>query len=132
MLEKVRALARRNRQFILYVIIGCSGVMLDVIVFLILFNWFLIDKNIATIISTFVGMTNNFIWNSLFNFKITTNPFRRLLQFYAVGSVGIVLTIGLFRLFTDTLGADANMVKIGSLIVVLTVQFILNKYWTFR
>lgn len=122
----------RHKQFALYAIIGLSGVALDSLLFLLLFNVFGFEKNIATFISISIAIANNFLWNYHFNFKLKTSPYRRFAKFYAVGLAGIALTSLMFLIFTDTLNINANYVKLGSLPLILCFQYGLNKYWTFR
>ncbi len=131
-MEKTKAFIAKNHQLLLYSLIGCSGVMLDLLLFALLFNMFGVDKNLATLMSTLTGMTNNFLLNAYFNFKVHSNLLRRLLEFYCVGLVGIVITVLLFKLFADSMGMNANVVKVGSLPLILIVQFLLNKHWTFK
>ena len=98
----------------------------------LLFNLAGINENVATVISTSCGIANNFALNTAFNFKVRDNLLRRFVQFYAVGLSGILLTVGLFAVFVTWLGISPNIVKVGSLLPVLVLQYGLNKVWTFK
>ncbi|WP_312870171.1 GtrA family protein [Streptomyces himalayensis] len=128
-----RAAERRRTlgQLIRYTLIGGSGVTLDLVAFLLLHNWAGMHEQFANAISTTLGITNNFILNALFTFERRDRIVVRFLRFYAVGLTGIVLTYLLFLVFTDALGLDANIVKVGSLPLVLALQFVLNRKWSF-
>ncbi len=128
-----RAAERRRtlRQLIRYTLIGGSGVALDLVAFLLLHNWAGMHEQLANPISTTLGITNNFVLNALFTFERRDRIVVRFLRFYAVGLTGIVLTYLLFLVFTDALGIDANIVKAGSLPLVLALQFALNRKWSF-
>ena len=132
LIEKIGHQTRTHHKLLLYMAIGASGVLLDLILFLALYNVMQIDKNIATFISTSTGIGNNFLWNAHLNFRVKNQLVRRLTQFYAVGITGVILTIIIFWLFVDLLGFGANIVKIGSLLPVVLLQYSLNKSWTFR
>ena len=132
MLSRLRELYIKYRQFIVYSIIGASGAGLDIIVFLVLFNVFKIDKTVATIISTSVGIINNFVLNVLFNFKIKENLFKRFISFYSVGLVGLGLTVVLLYVFVDIFKFNTNLVKFISIFFVVLVQYNLNKKISFR
>ncbi|MBW8701328.1 hypothetical protein MBT84_17115 [Streptomyces sp. MBT84] len=119
------------RQLVRYTVIGGSGVALDMAVFLLLHNWAGMNEQIANVLSTTLAITNNFILNALFTFERRDRLVVRFLRFYAVGLTGIVLTDLLFLVFTDALGIDANYVKAGSLPLVLALQFVLNRKWSF-
>lgn len=121
-----------DRQFVLYAIIGLSGVTLDVILFFVLYNFFHVEKDLATFISISCAITNNFLLNTFFNFKVTDNLLRRYGRFYAVGLTGIAMTDLIFFVCVDHLGINANIVKIASLLPVLLLQYSLNKRWAFK
>ncbi|MBQ0928671.1 MULTISPECIES: GtrA family protein [Saccharopolyspora] len=120
-----------SRELLLYAVIGGSGVLLDYLLFLVLFNYFGMHHQLANALSTTAGITNNFVLNSLFNFRKTDRILVRFLRFYAVGIAGIVLTFLLLAVFSTWLGIDANLVKLASLPVVLLFQYTINKRWSF-
>jgi putative flippase GtrA len=121
-----------SRTFVTYTIIGLSGVTLDVVIFYALYNWVGLDKMVATFISISIAITNNFLLNTYFNFKVTDRLLGRFARFYTVGLAGIILTDAIFAIFVDRAGMNANLVKIGSLLPVLLLQYSLNKHWSFR
>lgn len=115
-----------------YAVIGVSGVCLDYLVFLLLFNAFGLHPQIANMISTTAGIINNFGLNALLNFRKRDRIAVRFLRFYAVGLTGIALTVLLLKVFSDVLGIDANIVKGLSLPLVLLLQYSINRRWSFR
>jgi putative flippase GtrA len=122
---------RRHRSFVLYSVIGCSGVLLDLLVFLVLYNVFGMHEQLATAISTTLGIVNNFLLNSFFNFRVRDGMLRRFLRFYAVGIVGIGITAALLGVFSTWLGVDPNIVKVVALPAVVAFQFTTNRKWSF-
>ncbi len=125
-------LYRKYRNFILYSIIGVSGVAIDFVLFLILFNIFNFDKSLSTIVSTTAGITNNFIWNSVLNFKVKDRIISRFISFYGIGILGLTLTLVIFVVFVDLFTYNANFIKLISIIIVVIVQYTLNKNISFK
>jgi putative flippase GtrA len=121
-----------SRQFVLYALIGLSGVTLDVVLFMMLFNLFHINEELATFISISAAITNNFLLNTHLNFKVKDKLWYRYARFYLVGLTGILLTDALFFVFVDNLHISANIIKIASLLPVLLLQYSLNKRWSFK
>lgn len=113
-------------------VIGVSGVTLDLILFMVLYNIFHINEQLATWVSISAAITNNFLLNTFLNFKVKDHLLRRFARFYAVGLCGILLTSLLFLVFVDALDINANIVKIASLVPVLLLQYSLNKRWSFK
>ena len=120
-----------GRSLLLYALIGGSGVVLDYLLFLLLFNVVGLHPQLANAISTTAGITNNFALNARFNFRKRDRILVRFARFYAVGLAGIVLTFVLLQVFSGLLGVDPNLVKAGSLPVVLVFQYTINRKWSF-
>ncbi|KPI25547.1 MULTISPECIES: GtrA family protein [unclassified Streptomyces] len=122
---------RDLRQLITYALVGGSGVLLDLGAFLLLYNVAGLHEQVANVLSTSLGITNNFVLNALFTFGKRDRLLLRYLRFYAVGLTGIALTFVLLAVFSRGLGIDPNLVKAGSLPLVLVFQFALNRKWSF-
>lgn len=120
-----------NRSLVLYAVIGLSGVTLDYLLFLLLFNVAGLHEQIANAVSTTAGIVNNFTLNALLNFRTRDRLLVRFARFYAVGLTGIALTFVLLQVFSGFLGVDPNIVKAGSLPVVLLCQYTINRKWSF-
>ena len=123
--------SRDLRQLITYALVGGSGVLLDMGAFLLLYNVAGLHEQAANVASTSLGITNNFVLNALFTFGKRDRLLMRYLRFYAVGLTGIALTFVLLAVFSQRLGVDPNVVKAGSLPLVLVFQFVLNRKWSF-
>lgn len=123
---------RRHRTFLLYAVIGCSGVTLDLVLFLLLYNGVGLHEQVSTAISTTAGITNNFLLNAVLNFRKRDDLLTRFVRFYTVGLMGVGLVAGLLFVFSTLLGVDPNLVKVASLPVVVALQYALNKKWSFR
>ena len=128
---RTRRLPRPSRALVLYGLIGVSGVTLDYLLFLLLFNVVGLHPQLANAISTTAGITNNFALNARFNFRKRDRLLVRFARFYAVGLAGIALTFVLLQVFSGLLGIDPNLVKAGSLPVVLAFQYTINRKWSF-
>ncbi|MGH3797115.1 MAG: GtrA family protein [Pseudonocardiaceae bacterium] len=127
----VSALLRKHRTFLLYAVIGCSGVLLDLVLFLLLYDIAGLHEQVATAISTTAGITNSFLLNTFLNFRMRDRLLVRFLRFYSVGLLGLALTATLLLVFCTLLGADPNVVKVFSLPMVAVLQYTLNKKWSF-
>ena len=131
LLKFINTIIAKYRQFILYGIIGATSAGLDFIVYSTLCH-FHINYQISNVISTHIGIFCSFLLNRHFNFKVKDKFFRRLLSFYLIGLVGLALTWGLLLLAVEIIGMDELMAKLIAIFVVAIVQFILNKFITFK
>lgn len=131
MKQKANNLYESHRSFILYALIGCTGVALDFIAFLFLYNVLHVNAVVATIVSVLLGITCNFILNTLFNFKKTNKLHLRFLSFLLIGLSGLMISTYILA-FGEVFAFDANIVKVVSLPIIVVYQYILNKNFSFK
>lgn len=127
----LKTLYRKHRELLLYGVIGASGAVLDLLCFIALTSWFGWHPVTATALSVSVGIINNFIWNALVNFKTRDRLLFRFISFYAIGLIGVALSMLLIYLLHDVGGVDGLLAKLLSIPVVVIGQFIANKTITF-
>ncbi len=128
----IRKLYNKYRELIKYCIIGCSGALLDFIVYTILLKAFGMNYLRANALSVTAGITNNFFLNAYLNFKVTDNMFKRFISFYLVGILGLLISEILLYLLVDIMSMNSIIAKIITIFVITIVQFILNKTITFK
>jgi len=117
---------------ILYGIIGSLASGLDFVVFTILSKYIGIYYILANCISVLVGITTSFILNRSFNFKVKDKVGKRFIIFLFVGLCGLGLSNIILYVGVDMLQIGKTSVKFASIILVVLVQFLLNKFITFR
>lgn len=120
-----------HRSFVRYAAIGASGVLVDYGLFLVLFDIVGMHQQVSSALSTTAGIVNNFTLNVCLNFHKRDRVLVRFARFYLVGLGGIAMTFVLLHVFAGLLGVDANLVKAGSLPLVLLFQYSINRRWSF-
>ena len=128
----IRGFYEKNQLFVKYAIIGASGVALDFLAFYILNVQLHVYYQYANIISVSLGITNNFFWNAFFNFRVTDKMLGRFVKFYLVGLLGLGLSSLLLYLLIDLASLMPLLAKAITMIVVVLVQFTLNKKFSFK
>lgn len=132
MLSNLRALYARFRNLILYGIIGsfCAG--LDFLVYSALCHFDVMPYLWANVISIHCGIFCSFFLNRSLNFKVKDRATQRFLSFYAVGLTGLAISEGMLYLMVTIAGWNELFCKLLSIVVVALIQFVLNKFITFR
>jgi len=125
-------LIKKYKKFIIYCSIGLIGAIVDFGIFFGLLNYTNINYQLSNILSSSTGILNNFLFNSFFNFKKTNQLGRRLIFFYAIGLLGIVISSGLLFIGVDSFHMNPLIAKLGTVIIVAIIQFNLNKKITFK
>ncbi len=128
----VRELYFRFRNLILYGIIGSLCAALDFCVYTALCYFDIMPFLLANIISIHVGILTSFMLNRSINFKVKDKTTLRFLSFYAVGLTGLGISELMLYLMVTLGGMNELISKLFSIIVVALIQFLLNKFITFR
>lgn len=122
----------RFRNVILYGLIGGFCAALDFAVYSLLCHFDVLPYLWANVISIHIGIFTSFFLNRNFNFKVRDNSLVRLLSFYFVGLVGLGISTLILYLLVDVCQYNEFICKLITIIVVALVQFLLNKYITFK
>lgn len=122
----------RFRELILYGIIGGFCAALDFGVYTALCQLDIMPYLWANVISIHVGIITSFVLNRSLNFKVKDKPKQRFLSFYIVGLIGLGISELMLYLMVTLGGMDELVCKLISIVVVALIQFVLNKFITFR
>lgn len=124
-------LTRKNQQLIVYGVIGLSGATLDFLGYLFLYKSLGVPPPIASFLSVTLGITNNFILNSRFNFKVSDNLLKRFMSFYTIGLFGAILSAVLIA-GLQYLDVNPTLAKVLTIPPIVLSQYFLNKKISFK
>lgn len=118
------------KQIIVYGIIGAVASIIDSLLFYFLGKY--LNIYISNFICVNIGITISFLLNTFINFKKKDNLIIRGVYFFLIGYVGLLLSMLILYIGTHCLKIDRMFVKIFSIFLVASIQFILNKTITYR
>jgi putative flippase GtrA len=122
----------RNRQFLLYCVIGACGVTLDFSVYSLLVRFAGLNYQLANAAGYLSGTLLSFFLNVHFNFKTRDWLALRLFSFSIVALLGYSASAGTLYLLVGRLGLDKYLSKLVTLAVVVALQYNLNRLISFR
>ena len=130
--QLIKTLFFHFRTLILYGLIGgfCAG--LDFGVYTLLCHFDILPYLWANVISIHCGIICSFFLNRGVNFKVKDKPWLRFLSFYAIGLIGLGISELMLYLMVSIAGLNEIVCKLISIVVVALVQYVLNKYITFK
>ncbi len=131
MKKRVTAVMKKNRQFILYSIIGFSGFFIDFGAFFLMVHVLQWNIYFSNIMSAFLGMTNNFLLNLNYNFKTTDDFWLRYLSYCGVAGLGMVMSSIIIFCGVEILLWNVFLVKLLAIGLIVVILFNLNKRITF-
>lgn len=132
MIELIKKLYKKFRNLILYGIIGSSSALLDFLIFTLLTEVFGVYYLVANCISVTCGLTNSFILNRKYNFKVTDKTLKRAIMFFAVGYCGLALNSTLLYVFINFAHFATPVAKLCAMAIEVLLQFLVNSFVTFR
>lgn len=142
-LNKIK-LYRSNstRQFIRFCLVGLSNTLLGYIIYIIsmivLSSFqYRFDYLVSNIISFIISVFWSFYFNQKFVFKIKLNrlfdTFLSLLRCYSSYTISCVLLYNIVAfILVEIFVLNKYFVPIICLTITIPLNFILNKYWTFK
>ena len=122
----------RFRTLILYGIIGSFSSFLDFIIYTLLTGYVGLFYITANCISVLMGITTSFTLNRKYNFKVKDKTGKRFLIFLTVGLCGLLMSNLILYVCIAHLQYNTTLSKVLSIILVVFMQFLINKYITFK
>lgn len=119
------------RNFILYVFFGVLGAIIDFVVFS--FSTWLMDNRfpeLSNIIGGICGLLFTFYTNTFLNFKKNKRIGSRFISYLCVCLTGLVLSTFMIHLVKNI--KNIIYAKLFIMIIVSFIQFMLNKFITYR
>lgn len=128
-----------------YAIVGATGTIIDIVGFAALLKFTSLNRFIAATFSFVAAVINNYTWNKVWTFKDHQKDV--LLQFFTfliISIGGLLLNLFFLGLFgniiaeytatsAEQLSVNLNILaKIGASAMVLTYNFLMNRYVTFK
>jgi len=118
------------RQFVSYSMIGIISLLIDIIVYVLLSDFFLISKSLSKIISFILASINSFLGNKIFTFKLKSYNFREPLKFILLYSVSLIANSSTHDFFLNVF--DGFLPFIIASIVSIIINFGGQKLWVFK
>ena len=123
---------KKFRDLILYGIIGSCSSGLDFLLytlFVTVFGWHYILSNCISVLG---GIITSFTLNRNYNFKVKDKTKRRFSIFLTVGLCGMLLSSLILWVCISQLSMNKILSKLLSIVLVVVVQFLINKYVMFK
>jgi putative flippase GtrA len=128
----VISLLLQKKQFLLYCLIGFSGVGLDFGIYSLLVHARPLNFQTANAAGYASGTLLSFILNARFNFRVTDKIPLRMMIFFGVALLGWLVSAGLLQILIGSYGFNKYFAKFATLVVVVLLQYNLNRLFSFR
>lgn len=122
------------KEFLKFGIVGVINTCIHLAVLFILVNYFSVWYILASFLAFLIAVTNSFIWNTLwtFNKKIHEKTVLRFGKFFSLSAITALSNLFFLYLFTEFFGIYYMISQIIAIALTLMINFIGNKFWTYR
>ena len=124
---------RTLRQLVKFGIVGATGFVVNVTVFAFSLQVLDLHYRVAYVIAFCVAVTNNFVGNRLWTFRLQRNGqvAQQGVRFFAVSCAAATVGFGLLELFVQA-GLPKIPAEMLAVLLVVPISFLGNKLWSFR
>ena len=119
------------KQFVLFGTMGAIGTGGHYLVLIVLVEALDVDPVVATTAGFVVGAVINYLLNYHITFNSSKSHLGAVTKFGVVAFVGAVLNAGIMRFAHGVLGVHYLVAQVAATAIVLVLNFVLNKVWTF-
>jgi putative flippase GtrA len=119
------------KQFVIFSVVGAIGTLGHYSVLIILVELFDLNPVLATTFGFITGALINYILNYHITFKSKKAHKEALTKFLLVAVIGAAINSLIMYLGTEIIGLHYMISQILATGLVLILNFIVNKYWTF-
>jgi putative flippase GtrA len=120
------------KQFIKFGIVGISNTLLTAATIWILMKWCHSSAYVSNIIGYIVGLINSFVWNRKWTFESKSSLRNTIFKFIITFAISYLLQLGNLYLLLHFTHIDPYFCQLLSIVVYTIVNFILNKFYTFK
>jgi len=134
---RLRSAARRPDawlQLLRFAIVGISGYVVNLAVFTLALNVAGMPYLLAATIAFLVAVSNNFLWNRRWTFKLDEHHrpvHHQAARFLTVSVVAFLAGLGLLALLVEAAGMPEVAAQAISIVAVTPLSFLANKLWSF-
>ena len=118
-------------QFIKFGIVGVSNTAVNFCVYYLLL-WLGVNYLVSNVAAWFVSVLNAFYWNDRYVFQSNCKSFAALLRSYISYGFSMLSGTAFLYLLVEFCGVSKVMAPIFVLVLTIPLNFMLNKFWTFR
>ena len=119
-------------QLVKFGIVGVSNTIITASIVWILLVYLNLSNYAANIVGYLAGLFNSFIWNRKWTFKSNSQFSNTAFKFLITFAISYLIQLGNLYLLLNYTTFDAYFCQLVSIVVYTLVNFILNKYYTFK
>ncbi len=120
-------------QFVKFSLVGVLNSLVHFCIFIALYRVATLHYLASSAIGYFAGTINSYILNRRWTFSSRQEKIKKeFTKFVLVNAVALLVNVGALRFFKENLGMSAEAGQVFAIGLSLGVNFLGNRYWTFK
>ena len=121
-----------RREFIKYFIIGLGSLALDMGTLIFFTEVFHLRAVVSVILNQAILLTINFTLNKYWAFRNKAMPHRQIIRYLTLAVWNYSFSVGAMYVFHDQFGFNYKLVRVASIALMVSWNFLLYKFWVYR
>ncbi len=113
-----------------FLVVGGTGVLVNSLALLILFQWAHLPLVVASALATELTIVNNFCWNDHWTFRRPQLSLSRFAKFNLVSLAGLAITVCTLWILVNHLGLYYLAANLLGMALATAWNFAANSFWT--
>ena len=119
-------------KFIKFGLVGVLNTLINWIIFAVL-NFVGVYYIVANVIAYAIATANSYIWNSKWVFKYNGKDKKETtIKFVILNLIGLALNTAILYFLVDILLFNKLIVLVITTVIVMVINYIVNKIWVFK
>ena len=114
-----------------YVAVGLSTVLLDFSSLIMIKEWFNLSATLALILNQSIVWLYHFNINKHWTFSNKNTPYKPFFRYLTLAGVNYLASISAMYFFSDTLGLNYILVRLGTIASFTLINYFIYKYWVY-
>ncbi len=120
-------------QFIKFSLVGVLNTAIHYGIFYVTYTYMGLHHYLASTLGFCVAVTNSYLINKHWTFKTKgSNVNREFAKFIIVNLITLSINLGSMALLVEQFSMDPRIAQLASIGLTLSINFLGNKFWTFR
>ena len=128
----IRYAINARHSFMKYFMVGVVGFVMDLGTLTFFREQLGIAPYVAVMLNQIIVILFNFTANKIWSFKNKALPHKQFVRYMMLFAFNYTLAIFFMYLFNERVGIDYRLVRIGTIVLSMSWNFVLYRHWIFR
>lgn len=121
-----------RKEFVKYFIVGITSFVIDMSLLISLKEYAHLPATLAVVIDQCIIIGYNFLLNKYWSFRNRAMPHWQFIRYILLFTFNFFVSVLAMHVFHDRIGFDYRLVRIGTIAIMVSYNFLLYKFWVYK